>query len=126
MTTSPNRGPFGINISSFSLTCRRGHTDPLQFPFERFTAFALLFLLHSEPVRFLFEPAAVIPFPWNTFSTIEFEDPSGYVIEEVAVVRYGDDGSFVLAQVLFEPIDTFGVEVVGRFVEQQYVGLLKQ
>ncbi len=41
-------------------------------------------------------------------------------------MRDGYDGAFVLLQVLFEPIDALGVEVVGRLVEQQHVGLLQQ
>ena len=39
---------------------------------------------------------------------------------------HGDDRTLVLLQVLFEPVDAFGVEVVGRFVEQEHIGLLKQ
>ena len=31
----------------------------------------------------------------------------------------GDDGAFVVAQVMFEPRHGFGVEVVGGFVEQE-------
>ncbi len=38
----------------------------------------------------------------------------------------GDNGAGILVEVLFEPVDRFGVEVVGRLVEQQYVGLLQQ
>ena len=32
----------------------------------------------------------------------------------------------ILLQMLLEPVDRLGVEVVGRFVEQQHVGLLEQ
>ncbi len=41
-------------------------------------------------------------------------------------MRHGDDRAFVLLKVLFEPVDRLGVEVVGRLVQQQYVGLLQQ
>ena len=41
-------------------------------------------------------------------------------------MRNGDDRSLVLLQVLFEPVDALGVEVVRRLVEQQYVRLLQQ
>ena len=37
-----------------------------------------------------------------------------------------DDRSLVLLQMLLEPIDTFGIKVVGRFVKEQDVGLLQQ
>lgn len=36
------------------------------------------------------------------------------------------DGALVLGEVLFEPEDALGVEVVGRLVEQQQVGLGQQ
>ncbi len=35
-------------------------------------------------------------------------------------------GAGIVAQVLFQPRDGFGVKMVGRFVEQQQVGLRKQ
>ncbi len=59
-------------------------------------------------------------------TAVEFEDPLGGVVEEVAVVRYRDDRARIARQELFEPFDGFGVEVVGRLVEQQHVGLLQQ
>jgi hypothetical protein len=37
-----------------------------------------------------------------------------------------EDGALVVDQVLLQPGDAFGVKVVGRFVEKQHVGLLKQ
>ena len=39
---------------------------------------------------------------------------------------YGDYRAGILLQVLFEPVDALGVEVVGGFVEQKHVGLLEQ
>ncbi len=48
------------------------------------------------------------------------------MVEEVAVVCDGYNGAGILAQVLLEPVDAFGVEVVGWLVEQQHVGLLQQ
>ena len=39
---------------------------------------------------------------------------------------YGDYSALVLLQMLFEPVYALGVEVVGRFVQKQYVGLLQQ
>ena len=39
---------------------------------------------------------------------------------------YEDDVALIIDQMLFEPSDRFRVEVVGRFVEQQDVGLFEQ
>ena len=41
-------------------------------------------------------------------------------------MRHGDDCARVLLQVLLEPVDALGVEVVGGLVQQQDVGLLEQ
>ena len=57
---------------------------------------------------------------------VELENPAGDVVEEVAVV--GDDqyGARIIAQVAFQPVHTLRVEMVGRFVEQQQIGLVEQ
>ena len=39
---------------------------------------------------------------------------------------HGNHRTLVLLQVLFQPVNRLGVEVVGGLVEQQYVGLLQQ
>ena len=59
-------------------------------------------------------------------AAVELEDPLGHVVQEVPVVGDGDDGAGVLLQVLLQPRDALGVEVVGRLVEQQQVGRLEQ
>ena len=59
-------------------------------------------------------------------AAIELENPAGDVVEEVAIVRHGDDGARIVLQEPLEPGDRFGVEVVGRLVEQQQVGRLQQ
>uniref|UniRef100_A0A6J5ZXT5 Unannotated protein n=1 Tax=freshwater metagenome TaxID=449393 RepID=A0A6J5ZXT5_9ZZZZ len=38
----------------------------------------------------------------------------------------GDDGAFVLGEVALKPADRFGIEVVGRLVQQQQVGCRQQ
>ena len=48
------------------------------------------------------------------------------MIQEVTVVCYGNYRSFVLLQVLFQPVNAFCIQVVGRLVEQQDVRFLQQ
>ena len=55
-------------------------------------------------------------------AAVEFENPFGGVVEEVAVVGDGNDGAGKTHEKLFEPLDRLGVEVVGRFIQQQHVG----
>ena len=54
-------------------------------------------------------------------AAIELENPAGDVVEEIAIVRDRDDRSRIVLQEPLEPRDRFGVEVVGRFVEQQQI-----
>ena len=102
------------------------HTYPLQLALEGLAAFALLLLLHRQAGGLLLQPGAVVALPGDAFAAVELENPAGHMVEEVAVVGDGDDGAFVLLQVLLEPIDTLGIEVVGGLVEQQDVGLLQE
>ena len=80
----------------------------------------------SSRLVFCSSQARIVALPRDAFAAVEFEYPAGHVIEEIAVVRDGDDRTGILLQVLFEPVDALGVKVVGRFVEQQHVGLLEQ
>ena len=57
---------------------------------------------------------------------IELEDPLRHVVEEVPVVGDRDDGARVLLEEAFEPVDRLGVEVVGRLVEEQQVGVAEE
>ena len=36
------------------------------------------------------------------------------------------DRTRIIAQMAFEPVDAFGVEMVGRFIQQQQVGRVEQ
>ena len=66
--------------------------------------------------------------PWNgrPRPRSSSKNPAGDVVEEVAVVRHGDDGPLVVAEKALEPVDGFGVEMVGRLVEEEQVGRLQK
>ena len=84
------------------------------------------FFFEADALLFLFKPRRIISFIRNSVAAVEFENPACNVIEEVAVVGDGDDGAFVVAQVMFEPRHGLGVEVVGGFVEQENIGFSEQ
>ena len=111
---------------ALGVTARGRHAHPLQLAFECLAALRRLLLLHLQPLGFLFEPTRIVALPRNTLAAIQFQNPAGHVVEEITVVRHGDHRTLILLQMLFQPIDRLGVEVVGRFVQQQYVGLLQQ
>ena len=48
------------------------------------------------------------------------------LVEKMAVMRHHDDGLLKRQQEVFEPGNRLDVEMVGRFVEQQNVGISKQ
>src|SRR5271165_6523070 len=91
-------------------------------PLARYVLPALLL----EALLLLFEPGRIIALIRNAAAAIELEYPAGHVVEEVAVVGDDEDRARVGAQMAFEPVDRFGVEMVGRLVEQQQVRLFQQ
>src|SRR4051794_26772992 len=95
---------------------------PVELGGDRLLARALGLLLLREALLLLVEPARVVALERETPAPIELEDPARDVVEEVAVVRDGDDRARVLGEVALEPRDRLGVEVVGRLVEEQQVG----
>jgi len=52
-------------------------------------------------------------------TAVEFEDPAGDLVEEIAVMRHRDDGAGIVLEEPLQPGDRFGVQMVGRLVEQQ-------
>ena len=72
------------------------------------------------------QPARVIALVGNAAAAIEFENPARDIIEEVAVVGHDQDRAGIIAQMAFQPVHRLGVEMVGRFVEQQQFGLFQQ
>jgi len=57
---------------------------------------------------------------------LQLEDPLRDVVEEVPIVGDGDDGPRVLLEEALQPLHGFGVEMVGRLVEEEQVGVLEQ
>ena len=59
-------------------------------------------------------------------AAVQLQDPFGGIVEEVAVMGDGDHGARIALQKLLQPVDRFGVQVVGWLVEQQHVGFGQQ
>ncbi len=60
-------------------------------------------------------------------TTVHLGNPLGHVVQEVAVVGHGDDRALVGSQVLLQPQDRLGVQVVGGLVQEEKVrGLQEQ
>ena len=102
------------------------HPDPFELARERPCAGVGLLLLVGHALELLLQPAGVVARERDPAAAIELEDPLGDVVEEVAVVGDRDDRAAVLVEEALEPLDRLGVEVVGRLVEQEQVGVLEQ
>src|SRR5437879_13821651 len=60
------------------------------------------------------------------YTTLFRSNPTRDVVEEIAVVGDDQDRAGILPQVAFQPRYRFGVEMVGRLVQEQQVGLVEQ
>ena len=104
----------------------RREAHPFELARERALAGVDRLLLAGQPGQLLLEPARVVALERDAAPAVELEDPLRDVVEEVAVVGDRDDGARVFLEEALEPVDRLGVEVVGRFVEQQQVGVAEQ
>ncbi len=104
----------------------RREPHPLELSLQRALVRRCLLFLDCEPRLLLLQPARVVALVGDAPATVELEDPAGDVVEEVAVVRDGDDGALVLRKEALQPEHRLGVEMVRRLVEQQQVGRLQE
>ncbi len=74
----------------------------------------------------LLQPARVVALVGHALAAIELQRPLGDTVQEVAVVGDEDHAARVLFEVMLQPSHGLGVEMVGRLVEQQNVGLRQQ
>ena len=124
-TTIGNFG-FGMQLFirrqtglAFGLTRLRGHAHPFEFTFKSTAAVFIAFFFASNTFLFLLKPTGVVAFERKAATAIEFKNPLRDVVQEVPVVGNGDNSAGVFLQETLEPINAFGVKVVGRFVKQQ-------
>ena len=100
--------------------------DPVELARQRALARLVLLALDLEPLVLLLEPGGIAAVIGDARAAIELERPFGDVVEEIAVVGDHDHGAGIVAQMMLEPGHAFRVEMVGRLVEQQDVGLGEQ
>ncbi len=70
--------------------------------------------------------ARVAAAPQGQLAALEVKDLIGDVVEQIAVMADDDDRRGAALQIVGEPQHAFEVEIVGRFVEKQEVGLGEQ
>ena len=70
-----------------------------------------------------FEIIGVVPTVGVHGTFVKFHDGGAYTVKEIAVVCDEEQGLGLTLQILFEPFYHLQVEVVGRFVEDEEVGI---
>ena len=70
--------------------------------------------------------SAVVAFMHPDLAGIQFRNAGGDAVEEIPVVGDEEAGVRGVGEVFLQPADGFGIEVVGRFIQQQQVGLGNQ
>ena len=108
------------------LSGARGQAHPFELAGEGALAGVSGALLPGEPSQLLFEPRRVVALERDAAAAVELEDPLRDVVEEVAIVGDRHDRARVLLEEALEPVDRLGIEVVGRLVEQQQVGVAEE
>ena len=103
----------------------RFHTGahPIEFLAQKPLAAAFGLLGNLAAHGFRFEKRRVISRMGKRSALIDFDDARGDYIEEVAIVRDEDDRAGKAFEIIFQPADRFGVEMVGRLIEQQKIRL---
>ena len=79
--------------SGFGVSPAWVHVDPFALSRKGFQTLAFAVCVTRQPFFFLVEPRRVVAFVGYAFAAVEFEYPSGDIVEEIAVVRDGNDGA---------------------------------
>ena len=148
MTLLPRRSSIGMTIlgRSVDLVLRLRHEllvagdaglrlrlaglgrgrDPFLLAIDGALARHVLTAFLGEALLLLNEPSGVVALVGVAPGAVEFEDPAGDVVEEVAIVGHDQDRAGILLQVAFEPVHRLGVEMVGGLVEEEQFRLPEQ
>ena len=100
--------------------------DPLEFTPQGAPPRAVLLFLLGQPLFLLLQPGRIISLIGDAPPPVQFEDPPGHVVQEVAVVGDHHDHALVVRQEAFQPGHGFGVQVVGGLVQEQDAGAAEQ
>ena len=99
---------------------------PLQLALEHLGALGVLLPLDLQALLLGLEVRRVVALVGVGLAPVQLEDPLRHVVEEVPVVGDRQHAAGVGGEMALQPLHGLRVEVVGRLVEQQQVGLLEQ
>ena len=56
-------------------------------------------------------------------TSIQFQDPAGDIVEEIAIVGDGDDRAWIVVEKAFEPSYRLRIQMIRWLVQKQQVGV---
>ena len=111
---------------ALGLSGLRAGAHPLELALHLLGALRVLLAFHLEAGCLRLEVGRVVALVGIERATVDLADPLGDIVQEVAVMRDGEDCSWIVLEVLLEPEDRLGIEVVCRLVEKQQVRYLEK
>ncbi|MNH05037.1 hypothetical protein D3C79_643490 [compost metagenome] len=106
--------------------CLDALADPYLFLGQLAIELGVFQLLDPQPLLFTQQVLIVVAGPGGDLAAIEIDDPGRQLVDELPIVRDEDDGATEIFQELFQPVDGFDVQVVGRLIEQQQIRIAGQ
>ncbi len=87
--------------------------------------FAFFYLFFASIALFNFGPNEILIISWIGFRSgvVDVDDDRGHVVQKTVVVGDHQGCASELIEETLEPADGENVEMVRRFVEEQYIGL---
>ena len=109
---------------------RPSRFDPLPYPGfflgQHLVEFGILLLFGFQPLRLALLPRGKIAGEAEQLAAVEFDDAGRHGVEEASVVSDDHHAAPCIEQQMFQPSYADEVQVVGRLVEQEQVGLVGQ
>src|SRR5947207_2183269 len=94
---------------------------PLQFPFQKLLPFMFLHFLDGLPLHAREKIIGVVAVVADELAAQQLDDPRRHPIEKIAIVRDEQTGAGITREKVLQPFDRAGVEMIGRFVENQKI-----
>ena len=101
----------------------RAAANPVQFAAQETLSLQLSCLLVFHPGEIRLEVVGVVALVRVKTAGLQLNDVVADFIEEIPIVRGDEKCAAKLFQVLRHPLDRVGVEMVGRLVENQQIGI---
>ncbi len=104
--------------------------DPLAYPHLFLSQLAIelgIFqLFDPQPLLFALLVLVIVAGPGGDHAAVQIDDPGRQLVDKLTVVGDKHDGTTEILEELFQPVDSLDIQVVGRFVQQQQIGITSQ